>query len=247
MLSGKQREFMEKQLAKPLPDDEKGMYTVGRKFVLKCIEIYMNIFFPMRYEGLENIPQNGPALLCGNHTAFLDIPLVSIGLINNGRWIYWVARESLMKSRFLAWLMPWFGVTPVDTSLAETSTIKTIFANIRKNRIVGIFPQGTRCKTREKLMNTPPKIGAVSFALRTKTPIIPVAIAKEFKPFRKSKLIIGEPYYIESDRKRLSDEELMAHSIELMDRIFALKGEKYPLKNRSLLTGGILQDIDVYE
>lgn len=241
-LDGWRKRFAKRQYAKPAPEKEEGMFSPMRYFVAGLVDTFMRIFYPYECTGLENIPKEGSAILCGNHTSFLDIPYVSFTYVYSGRWLYWVARESLLRHPLLAYVFALFGVIPVNTEKVSPSSVIEIFKRLREDKVIGLFPQGTRCKTKEKLENTPPQTGTIEFAMRTNSPIVPFAIDSEFKPFRKAKIIYGEPYYIKKDKKRLSQEESMAEAILLMERIFKLLGRDYPLKNKAKLTGGILHD-----
>ena len=53
------------------------------------------MFFGIRFEGIEHIPQEGPLLITPNHVTFADPPLVSIpiAIVALGEKIGW--RESL--------------------------------------------------------------------------------------------------------------------------------------------------------
>lgn len=239
MLNEEQRQRVEKNMAKPLPEEAK-MRSFGRNLICSVAWFLMRILYRIRVVNPEKMPEEGATLFCSNHTHYFDIPLACVQL---KRWIYWIARESLFKSRFSAKFLPWWGAIPLDVNNSEPKTIKKIFQYLKEGKCLGIFPQGTRCSTPEKLRNTVPKTGAISFAIKTGATILPVAVDGEFKPFHKVTIILGDPYKIDlPPRTRLSDEELMFYTIDLMDRIFALRGKEYPLKDKSKLTGGRIPD-----
>lgn len=235
MLSEKRREIVEREVAKTLPP-ENLMYRGGRKAVYIFLRFLMRILFRMEVDYPERLPKEGPVLLCGNHTHYLDLPLIHFQF---DRWIYWVARESLFDSAFTSRFFPWWGTMPIDVRHPDASQIKRILGAIKKNQCVGIFPQGTRCQDPEKVRSTVPRTGAVSFAIRTEATIVPIAVDGEFKLFRKVKLRVGEPYKLDIPKKtRITEEELMTLTIDLMENIFSLMGQEYPLQNKSQLTGG---------
>ncbi len=241
MLNEKQEERVAKNLAKPLPEEHE-MKKGGRKVIWYVVRFFMKLLFRAEVENPENLPDEGPVMLCSNHVHYFDIPLIHLQL---DRWVYWVARESLFRFHFSSHFIPWWGAIPLDVYNPEPKSLRMMMACLKKGRVLGIFPQGTRCNDPEKLRNTPPKTGAISLAMRYNAQILPVAVDGEFKLFRKTKLIVGEPYTIDlPPRTRLSEEEMMTLSIELMEKIFALKGEKYPLRNKAELTGGRLQNED---
>lgn len=228
--------------AQEIKKSEKDYFKGWGRIFGWVIKPYMAIFHPMTYEGLENLPKEGSYLLSGNHQHALDIPLVHFTVTKRGRWITWVGKETLMKNAFTARFFPRLGVIPLNTEKPDSLTIKMIFKRIKEGNPIGIFPQGTRCETEEEIENTVPKSGAISFAHRMNIPIIPVGIVDEFRRFHKTKVIYGEPYYVAQDKKRLTNHEMMAETILLLEKSYALAGRDYPLKNKSELTGGILED-----
>lgn len=241
MLNEKQAERLEKELAKELPDEHK-MNRRGRKFINKAVHFIMRLFFRIELVHPERVPEEGPVMLCANHVHYFDAPLIHVQL---DRWVYWVARESLFRSGFSGRFMPWWGAIPLDVNNTEPRSVRMIMNYLKKGRMLGIFPQGTRCAKPEKLETVPPKAGAVNFAARMKAVILPVAVDGEFKLFRKTRCIIGEPYVIElPPRTRLDDQELMTYSIDLMEYIFSLMDKDYPLKNKAELTGGRKADYE---
>lgn len=239
MLNEKQAARVAKALEQPMPE-EWDMNKGWRHFFYVFFRGIMKFLYRIEIVNPERLPKEGPVLLCANHVHYFDIPLIHLQL---NRWVYWVARESLFRFWVTGHFMPWWGTVPLDVNNPEPSSIKMIMSNLRKGRVIGIFPQGTRCKDPEKLRTRAPKAGAVNFAIRMKAQILPCAVDGEFKLFRKTRLIVGEPYTIElKPKQRLSEEELMTYSIDLMERIFRLMGKEYPLEGKAALTGGRKQD-----
>ena len=64
------------------------------------------------------------------------------------------------------------------------------------NQPLIVFPEGTRNKTGNKQM-LEFKDGVAMFALKTKSPIIPMIYYKPIKTFRKTYLLIGDPMYLD--------------------------------------------------
>lgn len=242
MLSDRTRRRISKNMEKSLPEDEKKMFSFLRKFVLGTVRLFINIFYPMEFENLDNLPDEGAAIVAGNHGSNLDAPFLMFAINERKRWGYFVAKESLMRYPLFGNLLLNFGVIPVNTTEVEAYSVKAIFNVLKQNHVLAIFPQGTRCKTAEKEARVAPKTGAISFALRTNSPIVPIAIDSEYKLFKKSRIIFGEPYYVKSDKKRLSEAEMMAESIILMEKVYALMDKEYPLKKKDKLTEGILSN-----
>lgn len=101
------------------------------------------IFVPIRYKGLENMPQES-AIFVANHQSSLDIPL--IGRLMGCKPHMWFARSELMESVLLRYLIPVFAVV-VDVNSAHKAArslvrIIKIVHDTKGNLI--IFPEGAR-------------------------------------------------------------------------------------------------------
>lgn len=235
MLTPEQELWVKESFEKIEYPSEYEMKKGRRKIIWYIIRAFMQLF-RIEAVGAENIPMEGPVLLCANHKNYLDIPLIHLTI---NRWVWWVARESLFRWKFTARFLPWWGAIPLDVKNPSPTSVKMIFSTLKENKLLGIFPQGTRCPHIEKLKRTPPKSGAVSFAIRNDAYIIPVGIEGDFKLFRKTRCIIGKPYKIDTQgKKRLSDEETRRHTLDLMEKIFSLLGEEYPLENKEAYING---------
>lgn len=138
-----------------------------------------------------NIPSSGPAILAGNHKKAVDPALV---VISTKRMVRFLAKKELHQG----WTRGFFktmGTIPVDRSKKDVNATDFAIKSLQNGDLISIFPEGTRNKTKEVLL--PFKFGAVSFAKKTNSPIIPFAITGEYKVFRKKiKIEFGKPIYV---------------------------------------------------
>ena len=79
---------------------------------------------------------------------------------------------------------------PVRRGEGDLPAIRHAFRLLRDGRLFGIFPEGRRVKTGEIDKFEP---GTSMIALKTNAPVVPVYIKGKYKPFRRMKMIIGEP------------------------------------------------------
>ena len=87
--------------------------------------------------------------------------------------------------------------------------------------VVGIFPEGTRVKEGERI---PPASGFIVFAVKTKSPIIPVRIKGEYRFRHKIDVIIGEPIFLtDYYGKKIPEAEIQKLGEEIMDKIYSLE------------------------
>ena len=87
------------------------------------------------------------------------------------------------------------GAIPVDRSKKDENAKKLAIEVLNNNGVIGIFPEGTRNKTKEILL--PFKFGAVSMAKKTNATIIPFGLTGDYKFRSKNlKLTFGKPFKV---------------------------------------------------
>lgn len=188
------------------------------KFILKMLVI---IVYRPKTVGIENIEAGKPALICPNHVHGLDSAVI---VLTNKRIIRVLAKESLFKNPFLRWLASIFGVYPVKQGNKSIEAMKVSLKLLKNNELLLIFPEGTRNGMSKGVKA---KDGAIKLAAKSNTPIIPVGVQGNFKPFRKIKLNIGKPIYYNLSKEDLNNKEKLRElTDELMNKIVKLRDEK---------------------
>ncbi|GAB3052743.1 lysophospholipid acyltransferase family protein [Virgibacillus ainsalahensis] len=176
------------------------------------------IFFPLyriKIIGKENVPKNGPVIICSNHISNLDPPVVGI---TSPRDIYFMAKGELFEKRFLGKLLLGIHAFPVKRGLSDRNALRKGLEILKNNETLGLFPEGTRSKTGELGQ---PLAGAGFFALRSKAVIIPCAIIGSYKVGKRLTVIYGKPMDIESYRTSKASAKETAEGI--MSEIKILK------------------------
>src|ERR1700729_1710958 len=130
-----------------------------------------------KIEGLEHVPQSGPAILASNHLAVMDsfyLPLVV------PRRITFLAKsEYFTGTGFKGWLSRWFftavGQVPIDRSSADAAqaALDTAQRVLGEGKLLGMYPEGTRSPDGRLYKG---KTGLARLALETGVPVIPVAM-----------------------------------------------------------------------
>ena len=141
-------------------------------------------------EGKENIPESGCILVC-NHTSFSDVLVLEVA---STRQIFFMGKAELFKIPIFKQLITALGAFPVNRGGADLTSIKRTMAEIHSGKVVGIFPQGTRCPYVDP-RETDIKGGVGMIAYRAKADILPVFIDSEAgrtKIFRKNKVTFGK-------------------------------------------------------
>ncbi|MEO1815375.1 MAG: lysophospholipid acyltransferase family protein [Acetobacterium sp.] len=190
------------------------IYKIGR-FLTYLLSL---LLFRITITGKENIPECGGALICPNHISNIDPVVISF---TTPREIHYMAKAELFKNPLLNWFFKKVNAFPVNREKVGVETIKTSLKILKEEKILGIFPEGHRVNPEDRIQ---PASGFVVFAIKTKSPIIPVRIRGKYRFRSKIEIIIGEPVYLEEYYgKKLSDEETRQLSEKIMDTVYGLE------------------------
>ncbi|MDQ0337762.1 1-acyl-sn-glycerol-3-phosphate acyltransferase [Caldalkalibacillus uzonensis] len=195
------------------------IYSLCR-FILHCL--YRILF---RYEavGLKHIPRRGAVLLCANHISNWDPPLVGIPL---ERRVNFMAKQELFKIPLLAQLLRYLGAFPVKRGASDKRAIRTALSRLQEEKVVVIFPEGTRSKTGQlgKAFT-----GSGFLALKEPCTVIPVAIIGPYRLFRKVKIVYGPPVSIDDLRsEKVTKQEATLATERIMNGIQRLLDQHQP-------------------
>ena len=159
------------------------------KFLLTPI---FKFYFRPIIIGKENIPTTGSIVIAGNHKHLMD---QCLAIISTKRYICYMAKKEYFDNKMISWFFKLSGCIPVDRKNKDTNAKQRAIEVLNKQGAIGIFPEGTRNKTKELLL--PFKYGAVSMAKKTNSYIVPFAILGDYKFRTKNlKIIIGKPFKV---------------------------------------------------
>ena len=180
----------------------------------------IRFFRPYEVIGLENVPK-GAAMVCSNHSAMID-PFhiaLSLGVEDN---IHVIAKIEIFRIPVVEAVLWGLGMICVDRSINDITSVKESLNYLKKGEKVVIFPEGTRMS---EFHADAAKSGAVKMAERAGVPIVPVFLTRKKPFFKKSKVIYGEPFYIEKQKVKRTAEDYKKLSEELMSKIQELDPE----------------------
>ena len=192
-------------------------YRVAYRFASPVIRF----FRPFEVIGIEN-KIKGAAMVCSNHSAMIDPFQIALafGIDDN---VHVIAKIELFRIPVLSWLLWKLGMICVDRSINDIESIKTSLVYMKKGEKVVIFPEGTRMSEYDAHAA---KSGAVKLAERAGVPIIPVFISRKKPFFKKSKVVIGLPYFIEKQEEKRHHDDYIKLSEKLMEKIQDLDPDK---------------------
>ncbi len=148
--------------------------------------------------GLENIDLSRSYIFAGNHQSQIDIFSLQAALGFDFRWM---AKKELFRIPLFGWGMKLAGYIPVDRSGGKKAlkSLDEAAKRIAGGTSVIIFPEGTR--SRDGQIH-PFKAGGMILAIKSKVPLVPLAIHGTYELLPKGKLfaksgkvviVFGEP------------------------------------------------------
>ena len=147
------------------------------------------LFFP-RIIGKKNSRIKGKAVVISNHLSMWD-PLLIAVIIR--RQIFWMGKSELFKSRIASLFFKAMKAFPVRRGEGDLAAIRHAFRVLRDGKLFGIFPEGTRIKSKDISRFEP---GTAMIALKNDAPVLPIYIKGNYKLFRRMKVIIGDPIHL---------------------------------------------------
>jgi len=146
-------------------------------FLKAIARVLFRIFGKLKVEYRMPIPEGGVILAC-NHISDLDPPVLAAA---STRPVYFLAKKELFQNRLVGAILRGFKAYPLDRSKGDLAAIKRALGLLKEEKVLGIFPEGTRVKGAQL---GKPHNGAAFLAVQAKVPIVPVAISGTGPGFR---------------------------------------------------------------
>lgn len=153
----------------------------------------------IRLEGVANIPLNEPLIFAGNHSSWLDGPLV---VIESPRTVRCLAKIEMYKG-FVGWLLRLVGQIPIDRGKADRVALHTALDELARGKAIGVFPEGTRGSGEMAAVQH----GIAYLAVHGRCRVLPVAClgtgdalpkgARWPKRSARVRVVFGEPFAVE--------------------------------------------------
>jgi 1-acyl-sn-glycerol-3-phosphate acyltransferase len=215
------------------------IYAFLRAVMRTMVEVYLAGLF--KAAGLENVPRTGPLLICPNHSATLDPPMVPAFVPRADTWS--MAKSEYFRSRASRFIFTAYHSFPVVRHTADRVALKRSFDLLKAGGALIIYPEGTRV---ESGVLAKPEPGSGFIAQKAGCPVLPVGLTgtRECLPKgahwpRRTRVTItfGKPFYVLQKR---ADGTRVTHE-DASDAIMLAIAELLPPEQR-----GAFSDLDSY-
>jgi long-chain acyl-CoA synthetase len=170
-------------------------------FVLsRFIYMFSHDRFEFKVRGLENLPADGPYLLCSNHQSYIDPLLLASALPwRLFRNAFAVGTSEIFGAGLMRWLARKLRVVVLDPDANLVPAMRAGAFGLNHGRILVLYPEGER--TNDGNLRIFRK-GAAILSVHTRAPIVPIAIEgfydvwprhKNFPKLGQLAMTIGKP------------------------------------------------------
>lgn len=192
-------------------------------FTGAILKPFYNLFWPSTVTGLENIPDEGPFIICANHIHMRDPLFLSIRV--KKRYITYLAKAELFEIPILKTIVgdKGLGGIPVHRGESDLNAIRQALATLKSGEALGIFPQGTRSRDNSPI---PMLNGASMIAVRAGVPIIPAYIDGPYRRFHHVDVRIGKPVEIADLGRRFDSDTLTEVTHRIENAVWSMREQK---------------------
>ena len=180
--------------------------------------------------GRENVPKKGPLIVIANHINLADPPLLSASI---PRRIVFMVKQELYHSTRGACFVRAFGTFPVQRGKVDREALRQATRVLEQGLALGMFPEATRSPDSQLQQAFP---GTALIALRSRAPILPVAISGTEKIKGVKEVVfghpqitvtIGKPFTLPTAGGKVTGAQLRELTDFIMGRIAELLPESY--------------------
>ena len=151
------------------------IYTLVPEFLMRFLSwILVNTLYRIRTEGLENIPEEGPALLVCNHVSYMDALILAGSVRRPARFVMY---HKIFNIPVLSFIFRTARAIPIAGAKEDPELLERAFdevdAALAAGELVCIFPEGGLTADGEIATFRP---GVERILARRAVPVVPLAI-----------------------------------------------------------------------
>jgi putative phosphoserine phosphatase/1-acylglycerol-3-phosphate O-acyltransferase len=129
------------------------------------------------FEGIDNIPDDGPAILVSNHRSYFDPVALAFAFARRHRPVRFLGKREVFSAPVVGPIARALGGIPVDRATGSEEPLREAALALGAGELVAILPQGTI--PRGEAFFDPVlkgRWGASKLAASTKVPVIPIGL-----------------------------------------------------------------------
>ncbi len=170
----------------------------------------------------EEIPMNKGFIIACNHVSNFDPIFLGTSVKPE---ISYMAKEELFKNKFIGFILRHLNAFKVSRGTGDTSAIDGAIQIVKENRVLGIFPEGTRSKDGQLRRA---KSGVIVVASASNGDVLPAAIKYGERKFIRRQVYVSIGNFIKNEDLKISNNdraEIKKASALIMDNIAHLLEE----------------------
>jgi 1-acyl-sn-glycerol-3-phosphate acyltransferase len=145
--------------------------------VFRTLEIAVNLATrvlgnKITFQGLENIPERGGAVIAINHTSYVDFFPAALAAYHRHRRMRFMIKTEMQDVKIVNFLIKHSGTIPVDRRAGGRAYAVAV-ERLRAGEIVGMYPEATISRSFELKEF---KTGAARMAREAQVPIVPLIV-----------------------------------------------------------------------
>ena len=171
------------------------IFSLVPEFLMRFLAwLLVHTAYRVEKSGLENIPEQGPAVIVCNHVSFVDAVVIMAAC---RRPIRFVMDHGIFKIPVLSFIFRTGGAIPIASRKENPEMMERAFAEVaqalRAGDLVGIFPEGRITDTGEL---NPFRPGIRRIVDETPVPVVPMALRGMWGSFfsRKDGVAMSRPF-----------------------------------------------------
>jgi long-chain acyl-CoA synthetase len=106
---------------------------------------WAKLFFFLSVKGIENLPKEGPLIICPNHASYIDGPMLAASLPMETLFnTYFLGNRAFFQHLLLRWANKLVRLVPIDPALRTPESLQACSYILRNGKFLCIFPEGLR-------------------------------------------------------------------------------------------------------
>ncbi len=201
--------------------NEKGKHKIGMLTFLHIVgmPIY-RLLKPFRLYGNKKVADGACLYVCNHYTMF--DPAYPIATTWEG--IHFVAKKELFETPIIGGVLRKAKAISANRDGNDVRVLLDCFKCLKNGEKICIFPEGTRNRTSAELGEI--ENGAAAIAVKAKTPVVPIMLYEKPRLFRRTHVLVGEPFELsEYYGKKLTENEIAEATSKIRAAMLALRAE----------------------